>query len=184
VEPEVPEESSLSRHFVLFAAVYASGAQAADGLRVLTSASKEQIAGPGLLHRDAIGRTDLQSAGGPTILRATLIGLAVGLAAGLGTQLMWVTGLIGATVGAVVGYDDRATEVRELGSLLGDIVPPGGYAIVAVTAQDLAARLSQQFDLALETRMIPISGRRMSELARRLARGNSRVTSALDDRDA
>jgi hypothetical protein len=173
----------MSRRFVLFAAVYASGAQAVDGLRVLTAANKEEVAGPGLLHRDEVGRTDLQSAGGSTILRAALVGLAVGLAAGLGTQLMWVTGLIGATVGAMVGYDDRATEVRELGSLLGEIVPPGGYAIVAIAAQDLAARLSHQFDLALDTRAIPISGRRMSELARLLARGNSSVTSALDERD-
>jgi hypothetical protein len=173
----------MTRPFVLFAAVYDSGTQAVDGLRVLTSASRDEVAGPGLLHRDEIGRTDLQSASGSTILRATLVGLAVGLAAGLGTQLMWVTGLIGASVGALVGYDDRATEVREIGSLLSEAVPPGGYAVVAIAAQDLAARLSQQFDLALDTRVIPISGRRMSELARRLARGNSSVTSALDERD-
>ena len=174
----------MTRRFVLFAAAYPSAAQAIDGLRVLASASKDEIAGPGLLHRDEIGRTDLQSAAGPTILRATAVGLLVGLAAGLGTQLMWVTGLIGAAMGALVGYDDRATEERELGTLLGELVPPGGYAVVAVTAQDLATRLAQQFDLAVDTRVIPIAGRRMSELARRLARGNASVTNALDERES
>jgi hypothetical protein len=173
----------MSRRFVLFAAVYASGAQAVDGLRVLTAANREEVAGPGLLHRDEVGRTDLQSAGGPTILRAALVGLLVGLAAGLGTQAMWVTAAVGAAIGTLVGYDDRATEIRELGTLLGDLVPPGGYAIVAVTGQDLAARLAQQLDLAAGTRVIPISGRRMSELARRLARGNASVTNALDGGD-
>ena len=51
---------------------------------------------------------------------------------------------------------------------------------MAVAEQSLAGRLSQQFDLAQATGTIPISGRRMSELARCLSRGNAHVTRALD----
>jgi hypothetical protein len=54
---------------------------------------------------------------------------------------------------------------------------------VAVAEKDLAGRLSQQFDLAQTTRLIPISGRRMSELARRMSSGNSDVLRALDGPD-
>lgn len=171
----------MRRRYVLFAAVYGSGPPALDGLRVMTMSARAEIAGTGLLHRDANGRTTLQRTSGSTVLRAALVGLVVGLAAGLGTRLMWATALIGALVGAVVGYHDRTTEDREVGSLVGELVPAGGYAIVALTEQGLAKRLSQQFDLAQATRMIPISGRRMSELARRMASGNPEVLRALDD---
>lgn len=170
----------MSRRFVLFAAVYRSGPLALDGLRVLSAAGREQVAGPSLLHRDELGRTTLERPSGSTVVRAALVGLLVGLAAGLGTRLMWVTALIGAVTGAVVGYRDRSTEDDELRSLVGVRVPAGGYAVVALTEQDLARRLSQQFDLAVETCMIPIAGRRMSELAHRMAIGNADVTRALD----
>jgi hypothetical protein len=170
----------VSGRFVLFAAVYGSAPPALDGLRVLTSAAREEVAGPGLLHRDVDGRTTLERASGSRTMRAALLGLAVGLAAGLGTSLMWTTALIGAAIGWIIGYHDRTTEVREWRSLVGELVPPGGCALVAVTAQDLATRLSQQFDLAQATCMIPISGRRMAELARCLSRGNADVTRALD----
>jgi hypothetical protein len=170
----------MSRRYVLFAAVYGSGALALEGLRVLSAASREEVAGSGLLHRDQDGRTTLETTGGSSIVRAALLGLVVGLAAGLGTRLMWSTALIGAVVGALVGYNDRMTEVRELRGLVGELVPAGGCAIVAVADRDLAGRLSQQFDLAQTTRLIPISGRRMSELARRMASGNSDVLRALD----
>ncbi len=170
----------MSGRYVLFAAVYGSGQLALDGLRVLTSAKKAEVAGTGLLHRDEDGRTTLQRAIGSTIARAALVGFVVGLAVGLGTQLMWVTALIGVAMGSFVGYQDRTTEVRELGSLIGELVPPGGYAVVAVADQALASRLALQFDLAQQTRMIPISGRRMGELARLLARGNPEVTRGLD----
>jgi hypothetical protein len=171
----------MRRRYVLFAAVYGSGPPALDGLRVMTMAAREEIAGTGLLHRDLNGRTTLERTSGSTVLRAALVGLVVGLAAGLSTRLMWATALIGALVGAVVAYHDRATEDREVGSLVGELVPTGGYAIVALAEQGLAKRLSQQFDLAQATRMIPISGRRMSELARRMASGNPEVMRALDD---
>lgn len=170
----------MSNHYVLFAAVYGSAPLALDGLRVITSAGRQEVAGTGLMHRDESGGTTLQRTGGSTVLRAALVGLVVGFAAGLGTRLMWVTALIGAVIGAIVGHNDRTTEDRELWSLVGEIVPPGGYAIVALTAQDLATRLSQQFDLCEATRTIPISGHRMNELARRLARGNPDVTKAFD----
>lgn len=170
----------MSRRYVLFAAVYRSGPMALDGLRVLTSAGREEVAGPSLLHRDEDGRTTLERPSGSTVVRAALVGLVVGLAAGLGTSLMWVTALIGAVTGAVVGYRDRSTEDHELRRLVGVHVPAGGYAVVALTEQDLAGRLCQQLDLALETCMIPIAGRRMSELARRMAIGNADVTRALD----
>ena len=170
----------MSRRYVLFAAVYGSGSLAFEGLRVLSSADREEVAGSGLLHLHEDGRTTLERTSGSTIVRAALVGLVVGLAAGLGTRLMWTTALIGAVVGALVGYDDRTTEVRELRSLLGGLVPAGGCAIVALTEQDLARRLSQQFDLAQATRLIPISGRRISELARRMASGNPEVLRALD----
>ncbi len=171
----------MSRRYVLFAAAYRSGPLALDGLRVLSSASRDEVAGSGLLHRSEDGRTTLESAGGSSLVRAAALGLVVGLAAGLGTRLMWITGLIGAVIGAVVGYHDRTTEARELGSLVGELVPSGGCAVVAVAEQGLAGRLSQQFDLAHATCMIPISGRRMSELARRMATGNPDVLKALDD---
>jgi hypothetical protein len=170
----------MSRRYVLFAAAYESGPPALDGLRVLSSAGREDIAGAGLLHRDEHGRTTLERTSGSTVLRALLVGLVVGLAAGLGTTLMWVTALIGAAVGALVGYNDRTTEVRELGSLVGELVPTGGYAVVALAEQGLAGRLSQQFDLAQAIRTIPISGRRMSELARRMASGNADFLRGLD----
>ncbi|HYN55962.1 MAG TPA: hypothetical protein VES03_02075 [Motilibacterales bacterium] len=170
----------MSRRYVLFAAVYGSGPLALDGLRVLSSAGRENVAGCGLMRRDEDGRTTLEGTGGSAIMRAALLGLVVGFAAGLGTVLMWFTALIGAAIGALVGYHDRKTEARELRSLVGELVPKGGCAIVAVAEQGLAARLSHQFDLAQATRMIPISGRRMSELARRMASGNSEVLRALD----
>jgi hypothetical protein len=170
----------MSRRYVLFAAAYESGPPALDGLRVLSSVGRENIAGTSLLHRDEHGRTSLERTSGSTVLRAALVGLVVGFAAGLGTRLMWVTALIGAAVGALVGYSDRTTEVRELGSLVGELVPTGGYAVVALAEQGLAGRLSQQFDLAQAICTIPISGRRMSELARRMASGNPDVLQALD----
>ena len=80
----------------------------------------------------------------------------------------------------MVGYNDRTTEVRELGSLVGELVPTGGCGVVALAEQGLAGRLSQQFDLAQAIRTIPISGRRMSELARRMASGNADVLRGLD----
>jgi hypothetical protein len=172
----------MSRRYVLFAAVYRSDALAVDGLRVLSAAGPTQVAGPGLLHRDEHGRTSLQKASGSTVLRAAVVGLLVGLAAGLGTVLMWVTAAIGAIAGALVGRHDRDAEARELGDLVGELVPAGGYAIVAVTERDLAARLARQFDLADATRTLPIAGRRMSELARRVAAGNREVIRALDGR--
>jgi hypothetical protein len=170
----------MSSRYVLFAAVYGSGPAALDGLRVLSSAGRQEVAGSGLLRRDTAGRTTLERTSGSTVLRAALLGLVVGLAAGLGTVLMWVSALIGAAIGALVGYNDRTTEVRELGSLVGELVPAGGCAVVAVAEQGLAGRLSQQFDLAQAIRVIPISGRRMSELARRMASGNPDVLRALD----
>ena len=112
-------------------------------------------------------------------MRAALVGLVVGLAAGLGTRLMWATALIGAVSGR--GRLQRPDHGGpRAGSLVGELVPAGGCAIVALAEQDLARRLSQQFDLAQATRMIPISGRRMSELARRMASGNRDVLRALD----
>lgn len=173
----------MSGRYVLFAAVYRSGPLALEGLRVLTSAGRQEVAGPGLLIRDEDGRTTLQATSGSTIVRAALLGLVVGLAAGLGTSLMWVTALLGAAIGSVIAYTDRAAEVRELNGLIGGLVPAGGFAIVAVAEQDLAQRLSRQLDLAQATRMIPISGRRLSELARRMATGNPDVTRALDGPD-
>lgn len=170
----------MSRRYVLFAAVYGSGPPALEGLRVMTSAGRQEVAGTGLLHRDENGRTTLERTSGSTVLRAALVGLVVGSAAGLGTMLMWATALIGAVIGAVVGYHDRTTEDRELHTLVGVFVPAGGYAVVALAEHDLARRLARQFDLALTTCMIPISGRRMSELARRMAVGNADVTRALD----
>ena len=172
----------MRRRYVLFAAVYRSDALALDGLRVLTAAGRGEVAGTGLMHRDENGRTTLQRTSGSSVLRAALVGLAVGFAAGLGTRLMWATALIGAVIGCVVGYSDRTTEDRELDSLVGELVPSGGYAVVAVAEQGLAGRLSQQFDLAQAIRTIPISGRRMSELARRMASGNPEVLRALDGR--
>jgi hypothetical protein len=169
----------MSSRFVLFAAVYGSAPLALDGLRVLTSATREQVAGPSLLHRDADGRTTLERASGSTVLRAALVGLVVGFA-GLGTRLMWATALIGAVIGSIVGHRDRTSADRELGRLVGVLVPVGGYAVLALTEQGLARRLTQQFDRALATRMIPISGRQMSELARRMAIGNADVTRSLD----
>lgn len=170
----------MRRRYVLFAAVYGSGPPALDGLRVMTSAGREEVAGTGLLHRDESGRTTLQRTSGSTVLRAALVGLAVGLAAGLGTRLMWATGLIGAVVGAVVGHRDRSTEDRELDELVGVHVPAGGYAVVALAEQDLAQRLARQFDLAQAICMMPIAGQRMAQLARRMAIGNADVTRALD----
>lgn len=170
----------MIRSYVLFAAAYSSGPLALDGLRVLNGAGREQVAGVGLLHRDDSGRTSRQVASGSTVLRSALVGLVVGFAAGLGTRLMWATALIGMVAGGVVGRRDRITEERELAHLVGGLVPMGGYAVVALAEQDLARRLSQQFDLAQAIRMIPISGRRMSELARRMASGNSEVMRALD----
>ena len=150
----------MTRRYVLFAAVYGSDPPALEGLRVMTSAGRAEVAGTGLLHRDASGRPTLERTSGSTVLRAALVGLVVGFAAGLGTRLMWATAVIGAVIGAIVGYRDRSTEDRELHSLVGVLVPTGGCAIVALTEQDLAQRLSKQFDLALATQMIPISGRR------------------------
>ena len=173
----------MSRRYVLFAAVYGSGRLAIDGLRILSSAGRQDVAGSGMLRRDDRGRTTLETTSGSSVVRAALLGLVVGLAAGLGTRLMWATALIGAATGAVVGYNDRMTEIRELGSLVGELVPAGGCAIVAVAEQGLAERLAQQFDLAQTTRLFPISGRRMSELARRMASGNSDVLRALDGPD-
>lgn len=170
----------MTHQYVLFAAVYGSAQLALDGLRVLTAEKPAEVAGTGLLHREEDGRTTLQRAIGSTITRAALVGLVVGLAVGLGSPLMWVTALIGAAMGAIVGYQDRVTEVRELASLVGEIVPPGSYAVVAVAEHSLASRLSRQFDLAQQTRMIPIVGRRMGDLARLLARGNPDVTRGLD----
>lgn len=171
----------MSSRYVLFTAVYRSGPQALDGLRVLSSAGRQDVAGCRLLRRDEDGRTTLETTGGSAIVRAALLGLVVGFAAGLGTVLMWFTALVGALIGALVGYHDRTAEVRELRSLVGELVPVGGCAIVAVAEQGLAGRLSHQFDLAQAIRMIPISGRRMSELARRMSSGNSEVLRALDD---
>jgi hypothetical protein len=171
----------MTSRYVLFAAVYGSGPMALDGLRVLTAARRAEVAGTGLLHRDERGRTTLQRAIGSRIVRAAAVGLSIGLAVGLGTQLMWVTALIGAAMGGFVGYQDRTTEVRELADLVGEMVPPGGYAVVAVAEQSLAERLSHQLDLAQQTRTIPIAGRRMGELARLLARGNPEVTEGLDN---
>lgn len=170
----------MSRRYVLFAAVYESGPPALDGLRVMTAAGRSQVAGTGLLHRDVSGRTTLERTNGSKVVRAGLVGLVVGFAAGLGTRQMWATALIGAVIGAVVGYRDRTMEDRELHSLVGVHVPVGGYAVVALAEQDLAQRLSQQFDLALAICVMPISGPRMSELAHRMAIGNADVTRALD----
>jgi hypothetical protein len=93
----------MSGWFVLFAAVYGSATPALEGLRVLTSAGREEVAGPGLLHRDEVGRTTLERASGSRTMRTALLGLAVGLAAGLGSWLMWTTALIGATIGWIIG---------------------------------------------------------------------------------
>ena len=172
----------MTSRYVLFAAVYPTDRQAIDGLRVLSAAGRDEVAGPGLLHRDAHGRTTLQEVGGSLLLRGAGVGLAVGLAAGLGTQAMWATGAVGAVIGAVVGHRDRSLETRELDWILGERVPPGGYAVVAVAAQELAERLVRQFDLALSVRVLPIRGSRLSTLARTLARGNAEVTRALDAR--
>ncbi|HSO05495.1 MAG TPA: hypothetical protein VLQ92_13500, partial [Candidatus Limnocylindrales bacterium] len=115
----------MSRRYVLFAAVYGSGALALEGLRVLSAASREEVAGSGLLHRDQDGRTTLETTGGSSIVRAALLGLVVGLAAGLGTRLMGATALIGAAIGALVAHNDRTMEVRELRSLVGALLPEG-----------------------------------------------------------
>jgi hypothetical protein len=169
--------------YVLFAAVYASASQALDALRILTSMSSDQVAGTSLLHREPDGRTTLQSAGQSPTMRAVLLGSVVGMAAGLGSQAMWATAIIGGVLGALVGRADRNLETRELGTIVGTMVPPGSYAIVALADRELADRLPAQFDLASQTRSFPIAGRRMSELARCLARSNERVSRALDSRD-
>lgn len=169
----------MRQRYVLFAAVYGSEPLAFDGLRVLQTSGEDSVAGLGLLRRDDYGRTTLERTTRSSV-GAVLVGLVVGLAAGLGTKLMWATALIGAVIGGVVGLSDRRKEVRELSGLVGALVPAGGCAIVAITEEDLARRLSWQFDLAQETRAIPIADRRTSELARCLARDNTRVRRALD----
>jgi hypothetical protein len=166
--------------YVIFAAAYRDDALAVDGLRVLTAAPPAEVAGPGLLRRDRQGRIALQKATGSSMVRSGAVGLLVGLAAGLGSSLMWATAVIGALVGALVGHHDRTTEGRELTRLVGELVPMGGCAVVAVTERGLAGRLAQQFDLAVATRQVPIAGGRLAELARRLASGNREVISALD----
>jgi len=120
--------------YVLFAAVYASAAQAIDGLRVLAAMNRDQVAGTSLLHHQADGRTTVQSAGQSPTLRAVLLGGIVGMAAGLGSQAMWATTAIGAVLGALVGYADRSLESRELGSLVGTLVPRGCYATILLKA--------------------------------------------------
>jgi hypothetical protein len=175
-----PEHLTSEPRYVIFAAAYRSDALAIDGLRVLSAAPAAEVAGPGLLRRDRQGRIALQKASGSSVVRTGAVGLLVGLAAGLGTTLMWVTAVIGAVAGALVGHHDRRSEGRELTRLVGELVPMGGCAVVAVTERGLAGRLAQQFDLAVATRAIPVAGGRLAVLARRLASGNREVTSALD----
>lgn len=171
-----------SRH-VLFAAAYGSGPGAIDALRVLAGADRTVVAGAGLLHRRDDGRTTLQRAAGSTVARAIATGAVIGLAVGLGSPFMWATALIGAGMGWFVGHQDRSTEVRELDALVGELIPPGGYAVVALAERSTACRLTRQLDLAEQTRSIPIAGPRLRVLARLLARGNADITSMVDEQE-
>lgn len=180
----------MAARYVLFSAVYGSNADAVLDLHTVVrgaardrAAGDHAVAGPGILHRDRQGRLSLDKAGGATVTYSAVTGMAVGFAIGPGTPSLWGSALVGLVIGGLVGYRDRGREVRALSALLGERMPPGAHAIVAVVAEGFAARLPGQLDLALATMMFPIDAPERAVLAKSLARGNTVVTEALDEQD-
>lgn len=167
------------REYVLLVGVYRDTGEAVADLADL----RRQAGADGVLGGAAVlarnpGRAVLQTPGGGTFAYTITTGAAVGVALGglLGFPLTLLA--IGALVGAIVGRQRSQEEMQRLLAAVGDAVPPGSVALLAVVDERYLLELRGGLTRALRTTGRLLDGE-LAPVGRSLVRGNPAVAEAL-----
>lgn len=161
------------QEYVLCVAVYATPEEAGLDLRDLTGPDgfAEDVSGAGILRRGP-DRATLQQSGGGTLGYGIGTGAAMGIVAGAMLGYPLVVGAIGAVVGGFVGQRVRTQEVGALVGVLGDAIPVGATALVAVVRAEPWPVLRGTLGRALRITGWPLDDGPLVPFARSLVRGN------------
>lgn len=165
--------------FVLLVGVYPDSGEAVADLQDLRRAAGPAgaLAGAAVLVRTP-GGAALQTPGGGTMAYSITTGAAVGVALGglLGFPLTLLA--VGALVGAVLGRSRRRQEINLLLAAVGDSVPPGSAALLAVVDDRQLVEMRAGLGRALRTTGRLLDGP-LAPVARALVRGNPAASEAL-----
>lgn len=167
--------------YQLLVGVYDAPADAVDDLRVLSQPGpvREAVAGAGLLHRWPHGAV-LEQGGGGTLAFGAGTGAAAGVVAGVVLSVPLVAAAAGALVGAAVGHRISRREVTTLDASLGDAVPVGATAVVAVVPEARAGVVAAALGRARKVTGRVLDEGPLTQAAKGLVRGNPEATDALD----
>ena len=168
--------------YAIAVGVYADAADAAADLRDLTApgALAGAVAGAGILRRDWRSASLQQGDGGTTSYGA-VTGAAVGVVLGVVVGAPLVMAAVGGLVGAGAGRRIGRREVEGIVSSVGDIVPVGATALIAVVEEESLPTVRAAMGRALRSAGRVLDEGPLIDCARRFVRGNPDVMEALDD---
>ena len=167
--------------YALAVGVYADSQEAASDLRAITAPETfgDVVGGAGILRRDWQGSALNQGSGG-TLAYGIGTGAAAGIVAGVVFGGPLVGAVVGAVVGGVVGRRMGRREIEGLVAAVGDTVPIGGTAVIAVVVEEQLPAVRAAMTLALRTSGRVLDEGPLTTYARSLVRGNPTVMEALD----
>lgn len=167
--------------YALVVALYADAEEAVADLRDLKANGglDQVVAGSGILYRDW-RRSMLHQGSGGTLAYGIGTGAAGGIVAGVFLGLPLVGAVVGAAVGGVVGLRVSRREVDGLVGLLGDAVPVGATALLAVVDESRLAEVRSSLDRALRTSGRVLDDGPLTSHVRAFVRGNPQALEILD----
>lgn len=170
-----------SGEYVLVVGVYAATDEAVADLREITGpgALAGAVVGAGILRRDW-RRSALHQGHGGTLAYGIGTGAAAGIVAGVFVGLPLLGAVAGALVGGALGRRLGRREVEGLVALLGDTVPVGATALIAVVLEEQLLQVRSAMTRALRSSGRVLDEGVLTSCARSLVRGNPTVMEALD----
>ena len=167
--------------YALAVGVYADSEEAASDLRAITAPETfgDVVGGAGILRRDWRGSALNQGSGG-TLAYGIGTGAAAGIVAGVVFGGPLVGAVVGAVVGGVIGRRMGRREIDGLVAAVGDTVPVGGTAVIAVVVEEQLPAVRAAMTQALRTSGRVLDQGPLTTYARSLVRGNPTVMDALD----
>lgn len=170
-----------SDEYVLVVALYADPDEALADLREVTApgAFDRAVAGSGILHRDW-RRPMLQQGSGGTLSYGIGTGAAVGIVIGVFLTMPLVGAAVGAVIGGLAGRRVSLREVDGLVSLLGDAVPVGSTALLAVVKEERLVEFRAALPRALRSSGRVLDDGRLTSCVRAFVRGNPEALEALE----
>ena len=167
--------------YALAVGVYADSQEAASDLRAITAPETfgDVVGGAGILRRDWGGSALNQGSGG-TLAYGIGTGAAAGIVAGVVLGWPLVGAGVGAVAGGLIGRRMGRREIEGLVAAVGDTVPVGGTAVLAVVVEEQLPAVRAAMTLALRTSGRVLDEGPLTTYARSLVRGNPTVMEALD----